>query len=63
MIYIFWFHNWDPNLCFLCCGTYFCYQKFGRKEQTICFVLEHEMQGDLFIPELWTKVTTWVEEI
>jgi hypothetical protein len=22
-----------------------------RKEQTICFVLEQEMQGDLFIPE------------
>jgi hypothetical protein len=21
------------------------------------------MQGDLFIPESWTKVTTWVEEI
>jgi hypothetical protein len=37
--------------------------KKKRKEQTICFVLEQEMQGDLFIPESWTEVTTWVEEI
>ncbi len=34
-----------------------------RKEQTICFVLERKMQGDLFIPKSWTEVTTWVEEI
>ncbi len=37
--------------------------KKKRKEQTICFVLEQEMQGDLFIPKSWTEVTTWVEEI
>ncbi len=34
-----------------------------RKEQTICFILEQEMENDLFIPESWTKMTTWVEEI
>jgi hypothetical protein len=34
-----------------------------KKEQAICFVLEREMQGDLFIPKSWTKMTTWVEEI
>jgi hypothetical protein len=34
-----------------------------RKKHTICFVLEREMQGDLFIPESWTNLTTWVEEI
>jgi hypothetical protein len=34
-----------------------------RKEQTICFILKRKMQGDLFIPESWTKMTTWVEEI
>jgi hypothetical protein len=35
----------------------------GRKKQIVCFVLEQKMQGDLFIPESWTKVITWVEEI
>ncbi len=34
-----------------------------KKEQTICFVLEREMQSDLFIRESWTEMTTWVEEI
>jgi hypothetical protein len=28
------------------------------KIKNICFVLKQEMQGDLFIPESWTKVTT-----
>ncbi len=34
-----------------------------KKEQAICFVLEREMEGDLFILESWTNLTTWVEEI
>jgi hypothetical protein len=34
-----------------------------KEKQTIYFVLKHEMQGDLFIPKSWTKVTTWVEKI
>jgi len=34
-----------------------------RKEQTICFVLQRGMQGNLFIPESWMEVATWVEEI
>jgi hypothetical protein len=28
-----------------------------------CFVLEREMQSDLFIPESWMEMTTWVKEI
>jgi hypothetical protein len=27
------------------------------------YILEHKIKGDLFIPKLWRKVTTWVEEI
>ncbi len=27
------------------------------------FVLKRKMQGDLFIPESWIDLTTWVEEI
>jgi hypothetical protein len=38
-------------------------RKKKKKEQTICFVLERKMQGDLFIPESWADLTTWVEEI
>jgi hypothetical protein len=34
-----------------------------RKKQIIIFVLKQEMQGDLFIPESWTDLTTWVKEI
>ncbi len=34
-----------------------------EKKIYIYFVLECEMQGDLFIPESWTKMSTWVEEI
>ncbi len=34
-----------------------------NKEQTICFVLQRGMQGNLFIPESWMEVATWVEEI
>jgi hypothetical protein len=34
-----------------------------RKEQTICFVLQRKMQGNLFIPESWMEMATWVEEI
>jgi hypothetical protein len=33
-----------------------------RKEQTVCFVLQG-MQGNLFIPESWMEVATWVEDI
>jgi hypothetical protein len=33
------------------------------KEQTICFVLQRGMQNNLFIPESWMEVATWVEEI
>jgi hypothetical protein len=29
----------------------------------LCFVLEREMQSDLFILESWTKVTPWVKDI
>jgi hypothetical protein len=35
----------------------------GRKEQVVCFVLNRGMQGDLFIPESWMEVATWVEQI
>jgi hypothetical protein len=34
-----------------------------KVKKTNCFVLNHNMQDDLFIPESWTEVTTWVEEI
>ncbi len=34
-----------------------------RKEQIVCFVLQRGMQGNLFIPESWMEVATWVEEI
>jgi hypothetical protein len=27
------------------------------------FFREHEMQSDLFIPESWIEMTTWVEKI
>jgi hypothetical protein len=33
------------------------------RKKTIYFILEHEMQGDLFIPKSWTKVIIWMEEI
>jgi hypothetical protein len=32
-------------------------------EQDVCFVLKREMQGDLFIPESWMEVVTWVKQI
>ncbi len=35
----------------------------GKKKIINCFVLEWEMQGDLFILESWIEMTTWVEEI
>jgi hypothetical protein len=34
-----------------------------KKEQIVCFVLQRGMQGNLFIPESWMEVATWVEEI
>jgi hypothetical protein len=34
-----------------------------KKEQIVCFVLQRGMRGDLFIPESWMEVATWVEEI
>jgi hypothetical protein len=34
-----------------------------RKEQLVCFVLQRGMQGNLFIPESWMEVATWIEEI
>jgi len=34
-----------------------------RKEQIVCFVLQRGMQDNLFIPESWMEVATWVEEI
>ncbi len=38
-------------------------RKYKKRKKTNCFVLNHNMQDDLFIPESWMKVTTWVEEI
>jgi len=34
-----------------------------KKEQIVCFVLQRRMQNNLFIPESWMEVATWVEEI
>jgi hypothetical protein len=34
-----------------------------KKDQTICLILQRGMQGDSFIPESWTEVATWVEQI
>jgi hypothetical protein len=34
-----------------------------EKEINYLFYLECEMEGDLFIPESWPKVTTWVKEV
>jgi len=38
-------------------------ERKGKKRTNYFFVLKREMQGDLSIPESWTDVTTWVEEI
>jgi hypothetical protein len=38
-------------------------RKKKKKEQIVCFVLQRGMQGNLFIPESWMEVATWVEEI
>jgi hypothetical protein len=38
-------------------------RKKKKKEKMNCFVLEREMQSDLFIPESWMEMTTWVKEI
>ncbi len=38
-------------------------EKKRKEKQIVCFVLQRGMQSNLFIPESWMEVATWLEEI
>ncbi len=35
----------------------------NKRKEIVCFVLQRGLQSNLFIPESWMEVATWLEEI